>query len=423
MIKIVRPEDCCGCNACVQRCPKQCITMTEDKEGFLYPKIDESHCIDCGICNKVCPMQKGTTPTSPVKVLAAYNKNEVIRRESSSGGIFTLLAEKVIGDGGVVFGAEFNEKWEVILGYSETKQGIAKFRGSKYVQANVKETFVQCEQFLNERRKVLFSGTPCQIAGLKQFLGKDYGNLLTVDVVCHGVPSPKVWRKYIFSIQKKACNRTTIKWWLEKVPLCSSTKKLPLIKDIRFRDKSEGWKKFRFVLKFAEFSIDRKHSSMLSPVIVNEDHNENLFMQAFLSDLILRPSCYLCPFRGTEHRQADISIADYWGVDVISPEIYDDKGLSLVFANTPKAMSFLSTDSLFLKEVKLCDAINYNGGLQTSIRLNPRRDDFFHKIDKVDIIKLISKYTIRKESSIPKWRKLGRRVKDCLKRHMHYGHY
>lgn len=400
MIKIVRPEDCSGCNACVQRCPKQCITMTEDKEGFLYPKIDESHCIDCGICNKVCPMQKGTTPTPPVKVLAAYNKNEVIRRESSSGGIFTILAEIVIDKGGVVFGAEFNEKWEVILGYSETKQGIAKYRGSKYVQADVKETYKQCEKFLQAGRTVLFSGTPCQIAGLLGFLGNEYDNLLTVDVVCHGVPSPKVWRQYLLSVRKRMRKRTAIRRLLEKVPFYSSQHSLPLIKNIKFRDKSNGWKKFRFVLEFAETSSDSKESAVLSSTIINEYHKDNLFMKAFLSDLILRPSCYSCPFRGTNRRLSDISIADFWGVENIMPNIDDDKGVSLVLLNTQKAYNFLPLDAILYQETTLKDIPKYNGGFQSGINTNSRRNAFFIKNKFYNINKLLAYYTLPKRQHL-----------------------
>lgn len=246
MIEIFRKEDCCGCSACAQKCPKHCITMAEDNEGFLYPKVDESLCVDCGLCNQVCPIQNSFSPNSPVKVFAAYNSDEVIRRESSSGGVFTLLAEKVIDKGGTVFGAEFNGQWEATLGYTETKRGLARFRGSKYVQADVNETFRQCEQFLKTGRMVLFSGTPCYIAGLKRYLGNEYENLLTVDVICHGVPSPKVWRKYLDVVRRNAIKQTATRRLLEKVPFCSSPKPLPLIKGIRFRDKSEGWKKFRF---------------------------------------------------------------------------------------------------------------------------------------------------------------------------------
>ena len=203
MINILNKKDCCGCNACVQRCPKQCIIMQTDNEGFLYPIVDATTCIDCGLCEKVCPVINQTEPQEPLKVYAAYNKNEDIRMQSSSGGIFTLLAEEIIKKGGVVFGVKFNKDWMPEFGYTETLEGLSTYRGSKYVQAIVGDAYKQAEEFLKAGREVLFSGTPCQIAGLKRYLRKEYDKLLTVDIICHGVPSPKVWNMYL----KETCSR------------------------------------------------------------------------------------------------------------------------------------------------------------------------------------------------------------------------
>lgn len=189
MIHIEDKSRCCGCAACMQRCPKLCITMSEDEEGFLYPKVDVSLCIDCGLCEKTCPVINQDEPHEPFAVYAAKNKDEKTRRESSSGGIFTMLAEQTIKSGGVVFGAKFNEQWEVEHGGVETIDDLAALRGSKYLQSRIGETYQEAERFLKEGREVLFSGTPCQIAGLKKYLRKDYPALLTVDVICHGAPS------------------------------------------------------------------------------------------------------------------------------------------------------------------------------------------------------------------------------------------
>lgn len=167
MISIKDKQDCCGCAACVQRCPKQCITLHEDNEGFLYPQVDESLCIDCGLCEKVCPVINQADERTPLGVYAVKNPNESVRMQSSSGGVFTMLAEHIIDEGGVVFGACFDECWEVVHSYAETKEALAKFRGSKYVQSKIGSTYQQAEGFLKSGRKVLFSGTPCQIAGLK----------------------------------------------------------------------------------------------------------------------------------------------------------------------------------------------------------------------------------------------------------------
>ena len=210
MIQILDKSQCCGCTACVSICPKQCITMREDEEGFLYPVVDSSHCIDCNLCKKVCPELYPKEMREPLHVYAAKHKNEQVRLASSSGGIFTLLAEKIIDEGGVVFGVRFNNNWDVVHDYTETMEGLAVFRGSKYVQSYMGDCYLKAKSFLEQGRKVMFTGTPCQIAGLKNFLRKDYDNLLTVDVVCHGVPSPKVWQVYLDEIARKGGKNTVL---------------------------------------------------------------------------------------------------------------------------------------------------------------------------------------------------------------------
>ena len=242
MIHILDKHNCCGCAACVQACPKQCISFNEDEQGFRYPLVDESLCIDCGLCEKVCPVIHQSDAKKPLKVYAAQNPNEEIRLKSSSGGIFTLLAEAVIDEGGVVFGARFDKNWEVEHGYTESKEGLTAFRGSKYLQSRTGETYKQARDFLKAGRKVLYSGTSCQIAGLKKFLRKEYENLITVDVVCHGAPSPLVWRTYLDDLKK--CPKGTA----GKNSVCSSINEMPVITGISFRDKSTGWKKYGFVL-------------------------------------------------------------------------------------------------------------------------------------------------------------------------------
>lgn len=204
MINIRDKYSCCGCAACVQACPKDCISFEEDEQGFRYPFVDKIRCIDCGLCEKVCPFINQSEPLKPQKVYAAKNPNDEIRLKSSSGGIFTMLAEFIIDEGGVVFGARFDKNWEVEHGYTQIKEGIEAFRGSKYLQSRIGNTYVQVRDFLIEGRKVLFSGTSCQIAGLKLFLRKDYDNLLTIDIVCHGVPSPLIWRTYLNDIKSRS---------------------------------------------------------------------------------------------------------------------------------------------------------------------------------------------------------------------------
>ncbi len=271
MITISEKKDCCGCNACVQRCPKQCVTMHEDSEGFLYPKVDESLCIDCSLCEKVCPVINQGVERKPLEVYAAKNPNAEIRMQSSSGGIFTMLAERTIDNGGVVFGAAFNEDWEVEHKSAETKEDLAAFRGSKYVQSRIGETFKQTESFIKEGREVLFSGTPCQIAALKLFLRKEYQNLITVDFICHGVPSPGVFKTYLNEEKAKFARQRDGKNSVSSFIFTPSLKEIATqsiegvkVEAISFRDKKKGWKKFSFVLVLSKASADGEKNTVSS---------------------------------------------------------------------------------------------------------------------------------------------------------------
>ena len=345
MINIKNKKDCCGCNACVQRCPKQCITMQADNEGFLYPIVDTAQCTDCGQCEKVCPVINQNEPCKPLKVYAAYNKDEEIRMQSSSGGIFTMLAEATIKKGGVVFGVKFNADWMPEFGYTETIEGIAPFRGSKYVQAIVSNAYKQAEEFLNSGREVLFTGTPCQIAALKRFLRKEYDNLLTVDIICHGVPSPKVWNMYL----EETCSKllTTMPDGKNSVGSAVGGTYKSCIEAISFRSKITGWKKFSFLLKLNFPNCDGKNTGVFAETL-----DKNAYMRAFLSDIILRPSCYACPTKqGKSH--SDITLADAWGIKKYAEFFDDDKGTSYIIENTKKGsiaismLNFQQTDMDF----------------------------------------------------------------------------
>lgn len=385
MININEKKDCCGCNACVQICPKHCITMFPDIEGFLYPQVDFDICVGCGLCVEVCPVINQNESRLPLAVYAAKNKNEEIRLKSSSGGIFTLLAEKIIKEKGVVFGARFDENWNVIHDYTETIEGLEWFRGSKYVQSVIGNNLKKAKQFLTEGRKVLFSGTPCQIAGLKKYLRKEYENLLAVEVVCHGVPSPKVWRDYI---EYKRAKRGT-----GKNSVSSSLNELPVVTGISFRDKSNGWKKYGFKISYAAFKA--AENTVSKSVISNSEitpFNEDLFMKGFLKNLYLRPSCYHCAARQGKSG-ADISIADYWGVQSIHPELDDDKGTGLVLINTKHGVNYFNSikdqiDSLISSYDK---AIMQNPCIIKSVKQPKQRIIFWsnYHISKIDCIEVV----------------------------------
>ena len=361
MITITDKQNCCGCSACSSICPKHCITMQADNEGFLYPIVNETDCIDCGLCEKVCNELHPYEKREPLKVLAAINKDEEVRLKSSSGGIFHILAQKTISEGGVVFGARFDEQWQVVIDYAEDMKGVEAFMGSKYVQACMETAYEDAKRFLTEGRKVLFSGTPCQIAGLHKFLRKRYDNLLSVDFICHGTPSPKVWSLYLEEVIKRGQR----------------------ISSVEFRNKAKGWKNFSFHLRYNE---EDKTTSMLSPF------SQNHYMKAFLQDIILRPSCYACKAKGCSS-QSDLTIADFWGIHTVFPEMDDDKGTGLVFINTEKGQQALDFTRIKVRETTYDRIKPLNPSCDRSVAPHPKRETFFARLGKENLIDLIDDCT------------------------------
>ena len=386
MIRITDKKDCCGCHACVSVCARHSITMQEDNEGFLYPVVDTSTCTDCGLCEKGCPVINQDEPRKPLKVYAAKNRDEDIRRHSSSGGIFTPLAEAVIRNSGVVFGAKFDKDWNVIHAWTDTIEGIADFRGSKYVQSTIGNTYREAREFLKQGRKVLFSGTPCQIAGLRKFLRKEYDNLLAVDVVCHGVPSPLVWRKYLEETRKNlraGCDAG-------KNTVSSSLMDLPVITGIAFRDKTHGWKKYGFRLRYAASEAAGNSvsaSAIKDESVLHEMHRDNLFMQGFLEDLYLRPSCYACASRSGKSG-SDIAIADFWGVENFYPEFDDDKGVGLILCNTDKGVSVYSTVNALNLEATYEQGVKGNYCLEHSVAKSEWATLFWKKYPQIGLLSI-----------------------------------
>jgi coenzyme F420-reducing hydrogenase beta subunit len=335
MIEIKDKRDCCGCGACVQRCPKQCIAMHEDAEGFLYPKADQTQCIDCGLCEKVCPVINKAQEHQPLRVYAAKHGDDAVRMSSSSGGVFSAIAERTIAKGGVVFGARFDKNWEVEHAYAETIDGLAQFRGSKYVQSRIGNTFLQAEQFLKQGREVLFSGTPCQIAGLKRFLRKEYPNLIAVDIVCHSVPSPGMWRRYL-----------------------AETVGTDQIQSVAFRDKVSGWKNYSISIQ--------TNCSMYS-----QQRDDAVWMRSLLEGLTVRRSCYQCPAK-CKHSSADITLGDFWGINQLCPEIDDDRGVTLVIEHNERNLVKIAP----LRELTFETVAQYNSALIQSPTVSPKRAKF-----------------------------------------------
>ena len=362
MIDIKEKKDCCGCSACVQKCPKQCISLKEDCEGFLYPEVDKSICIDCGLCEKVCPVLHQGEERKPLKVFAAKNHDEEIRKQSSSGGIFTLLAEKIINEGGVVFGVKFDKNWEVKHDYTETIEGLGEFRGSKYIQSRIEDNYRKAETFLKKGRKVLFCGTPCQIAGLKRFLRKEYENLLTVDFICHGVPSPGVWRRYLQETVARMCDKNSV----STDPISIKDAR---VESLSFRDKSHGWKKYSFALTLSATS----RSGVKNTVSLCEVFSKNTFMKGFLADLYLRPSCYACAAKSGKS-DSDITIGDLWGAPTIIGDDDDDRGTSLVIVNRNRCKL---DELLWMKEIDYKAMFAYNSAIERSARMPKKRLLFY----------------------------------------------
>ena len=387
MIHIQDKSQCCGCEACVQRCPVHCISMRADEEGFMYPEVDSSLCIQCGLCEKVCPVIGRSESREPISVWAAWNKNDEIRRQSSSGGIFTAIAESVIGRGGIVFGARFDDNWNVIHDSTETLEGLAAFRGSKYVQSRIGDCYIRAEQFLKQGRTVLFTGTPCQIAGLHGFLQKDYPNLLTADIICHGVPSPGVWQQYIneeIQNYSRKCNR---KFLFFPSSIRGRGYK---IENISFRDKVTGWKKFSVSIVFSLIDSQGEYhkTRLCSP------YSNNKFMLGFLSNLYLRPICYKCPIKNFRS-QSDITIGDYWGVQQEITGIDDDKGISAIIVNNVQGLEIIQQlDEIKMLQTTYNKVLMYNPVLEHSVEEHKNRLPFYR--DNSDFRKKINKYLIRK---------------------------
>lgn len=371
MIEIKDKKNCTGCHACWAVCPQNCIQMIPDEEGFLYPNVHLNGCIDCGACEKVCPVLYPTDTSFPLKVYAARHKDDTIRMNSSSGGIFTVLAEEIIKREGVVFGASFNEDWQVVHSFTEQQEGLALFRRAKYVQSLIGDVYLQVRRFLKQGRWVLFSGTPCQVSGLKHFLRTGYERLLTVDVVCHGVPSPLVWRTYLDSINPQK----------ERITVLS------------MRDKSHGWKQYGMEIRTQD------------SVLYQGKAASNLYSQGYLDNLYLRPSCHACPVRkGRSH--SDLTLGDFWGIERVHSSIDDDRGTGLVLVNSLAGMNFYRSLSVLEKEVTYAQAFRGNPSLECSAPLTDLREEFWKRFPE-EGMKAVSDLHKRKKKI---WMRLWNRI-------------
>ena len=381
--EIISKTKCCGCEACVNACPKNCISMKVDAEGFEYPSVDKTLCINCGLCEKVCPFNKQEPlRCKKPKTYAVKIKDDTVRILSSSGGIFSILASEVLGRDGVVYGVALSDDLKKALHFRvDNTEDLYKLRGSKYLQSKTGIIFNQVKSDLDNNKQVLFSGVPCQINGLKFFLRKEYENLLTVEVICHGVPSPALWAKYFDYLE---------------------TKYNAKIHKVNFREKRNGWKTFGLT----------EDGDNISQYL---NQHQDPYMQMFLRNYCLRPSCYDCVAKKLES-MADLTLADFWGIQNVAPEMDDDKGTSLVLVQTHKGEKFLDSlkNQFVSKKVDFETGIKSNVSYWKSCEKPTQRNTFFVDMENMSFEELQDKYC--KPIKVSFFRKVIRKFKTILKR-------
>lgn len=382
MIKMSDKDLCCGCGACANACPKKCISMVSDDKGFLHPVIDESKCIKCNKCEKVCQiynhhnvLQVMDTPI----VYACHSLSENQRTESSSGGISVVLADYVIENGGVVFGVVYDDNMKAIHCKIDNKNDICKLQKSKYVQSDIGDVYSEVHKLLIEGVMVLFTGTPCQIGGLYQYLQKDYENLITMDIICFGVPSPKIFKDYVE--------------WFER-------KEKQKILNIDYRNKTKGWNS-----SSTQIICESGKEYLM-------DTNKNEYYNIFRSHIAIRSSCNHCLYTNMQ-RYADISAGDYWGIENFDNEYDTFKGVSKVLINTEKGKKVWDCikDKMCSKEMSVESAIRPN--LVAPSKVHEKREEFFETYNRAGFEKTYNKYIKEK---VDYKKKIKKKIKNKIKR-------
>lgn len=381
---IENKDDCTGCGACYNTCPENAITMQGDKYGFYKPVIDEKKCINCGLCEKTCPLDKTFSQDAEPKVYALINNDEKTRLKCTSGGAFALFAKEIINRGGVVYGVIWDDNIVACHTRTDSLNDLEKMYSSKYVQSDTKDTFKQAKEDLEQNKTVLFSGTPCQIAGLKTYLRKNYEKLITVDLVCHGTPSPMVFEQYKQEFMKNKPNETLL--------------------NVNFRSKKAGWN-IHYLVHYTTTTTTLR------------DYHKPKDYWVFIMNHVFNTSCGNCKFNKTL-RIADISIGDFWGVDEFDKTLNDNKGTSIILINNEKGARMLEAvkNKCRLQDVPYEVAIKRNPNIKQSSRADAKREQF---LDDVCVKKLSLKKTAKKYLSIPLhiklYRFLPQSAKDFIK--------
>ena len=361
MITDKEKNACTGCTACAKICPKSCITMKYDKQGFLYPFVDQELCINCGACDRVCEQTSSPLAHATLqKGFGAISKDKELQLKSSSGGIFSLLCNEIfLRQGAVVGVAMTGDNKGAVHRVAYNEQEVSAFRGAKYLQSDLGEIFSKIDQLLKDGKEVLFSGTPCQVAGLKACIKENDDNLLCVDMVCHGVPSPMIWKKYCKEVEEVHNG---------------------VISAINFRHKKYSWEKPH---------VDCNNNC----TVIFRSKTEDPYMRLFLQDYTLRPSCYECQHKGL-NRKADITIADFWGVDKIIPGFSNGAGTSLVIIHTKKGSKYFEKikGQIKMQEVELQMALEFNGAALKSAKKPDSLEEFWQDQYSVKTEKLADKY-------------------------------
>lgn len=368
---MIKDIGCTGCGACAVICPTHCIAMNPNKEGFLYPIKNLDACLNCHKCEKVCPPIKLYKSKEPISIGLFQSTQNIELLESSSGGVFSLIASYVLRNNGIVYGSaiDYNDKCSVKHIRIESISELSQLRGSKYVQSELGIIYIQVKEDIKSGRFVLFSGTPCQVAGLLGFLQDSPSNLITVDLLCHGVPSPLIWRKYLFGeiLRNKEENIQVSK--------------------ISFRDKRLGWHNYGLSVEWQNLSTSDQHNKKS----FFQCKNENSYLKGFIGDIFLRESCYNCKFKGFSSG-ADITLGDPWGCEQYIPEDNIDKGASLVVILSEKGRELAHNLNLNLISVPISLIKDKNPSAYRSVQRPPERDKFFNLIwDGMNVSNAIDK--------------------------------
>lgn len=375
-------QKCTGCGACAVVCPRDCIEMPPDREGFRYPVVDQVKCVNCHACEQVCPVLDAPQCGQMVRGIGARNNDNAVRRQSSSGGVFTALALWVLGKGGVVCAAAYDERFAVTHRICRKEEDLAELRGAKYAQSRTEHCFPELQKSLKQGVQVLFVGTPCQVAALRNFLKKEYENLLLVDMICHGVPSPKVWEAYLRKRQSIDAPESRLS-------------------AVNLRSKKTGWSKYGYCV---EMRYD-------DGTVYQVPQGQDLFMQGFVKNLYLRHSCGDCAFKGLQ-RCSDVTLGDFWGIWDLAPEMDDDQGTSLVLLHSHRGvLAWESVQQSFAwLDVPVERALEQNPSAVCSSEPHPRRAEFFLDFESDFSLALLNEYLVPPEEKVPLWKRMIRKL-------------